>query len=770
MRLRILGPLRGWRQKEPVELGPFKQRAVLAALLLKPGQPVAHDEIIEFVWGEDIPASAVNLVQTYVRRLRDVLEPGRTRRGRRGLLNTLGAGCYSVQAGEDDLDLLRFRAIAEQASLAEAPGERLDLLIEALNLWQGPCLHDLGESWQRHPWVRAVNQERISAVLSAADAARRCGRVAETVAPLRAVAADEPLNEPVHAHLLMALVESGEEAEAVACYERISRGLANEFGVDPSPGLRNAYQEVVARVVSLQKPGQVMEPVTWRGPRPLLGGLVGREADLTGVAGLVRERRVVTLIGPGGVGKTALALIVANRLADRHSGGVAVVELGPLPAARPDGGRGEQLDVLAETICTLLGAPVGSLGPVEALTRAVRDQSMLLVLDNAEHVTPVVAHLVEHLVGAADRVRMLVTSRHPLGIADETVWEVEPLPVPPGDGDDDPLGYAAVELYLRRAEQHCPTLDLSDSLPIVSELSRRVDGLPLGIELIAGRLRSISPAMLLERIDEWLGVLSRPGEHGLPHQRTLAATVQWSIDMLEPAERLLLSRLAVFAGSFDLEAAERVAGFGDLGASRVAVLLTGLIDHSLVHVIRCAEYRYRILAPIRKSCLELADAADLFATRDRHLTFYRELGDTLVNGSPQDGAAVLAWLRAESADVSAAVEWGLRPNAEPKAVNDSVGLLTAAALAMVDSHQAAGRRRRADILLGLASIIDALLHEDAADRARHAVGAAHEVGDLRHIVAAHAGAAVILAWREHHTEAERCLDRAFEAAKSTGAC
>ncbi|MCP2353475.1 putative ATPase/DNA-binding SARP family transcriptional activator [Nonomuraea thailandensis] len=623
-----------------MDIGPLKQQSVLAALLLRAGKSVSLDEITDFVWGDEGPVSTVNVIQTYVRRLRDVFEPERASGARKGRIRTVGSGFYAARLGEEELDLLRFRALVERAGRAHAGQDTLLLLLEALDLWRGACL---GSSRQEHPWVRAVNQERASAAVAAVAAARRCDAMHETVPRLRAVAADEPLNEPLHAHLMLAMAETGAQSEAVSVYEGIRRRLADEFGVDPSPTLRNAYQEVIGRIVSSRRPVGGIESGIWRGPPPALDGLVGREEDLKQLTQFVTDRRIVTITGPGGVGKTAMALAVADRLAGHYRDGVAVAELGLL-APEQVGDRGEErLEVMADTLCALLDVPVRAAGALESLIRAVHDRAMLIVLDNAEHVTATVARLMDHLRRVTPAPHILITTRRPVGMPDETIWDLEPLPVPPPDAGD-PSGFPAVELYLRRAKQHVPTVDLSDNLGVVAELCRRLEGLPLGIELATGRLRSISPTVLLHRIDGWLGVLTRPGRQGLPHQRTLASTVQWSLDLLGDDARLLLYRLAVFTGGFDLEAAERVAGFAPLSAERVAGTLTELIDHSLVQVVRGEEYRYRLLAPVRDTCRALADNSDnadlvdMAAARDRHLRFSRGPSAELATPARQAGA------------------------------------------------------------------------------------------------------------------------------------
>ncbi|MCW2879400.1 MAG: transcriptional regulator, family [Sphaerisporangium sp.] len=334
LRFHLLGPLRVWRGETEVELSSYKQRAVLAVLLLRAGAPVRRQEIIDAVWGDDAPESAVNLVQTYVGRLRRRVDPGHVARSGSSWLAGLGSA-YAVRLEDCDADLLRFRAKAAEARQTASPKESLDLLLQALRLWQGPCLSDLDHILKGHPWVRAIDQERINVLLESAKIALQLGLAAEVIPQLRSVASAEPLDEAVHSWLVLALATSGAQAEALAEYESTRARLADELGIDPGPQLRAAHLQVLRQETMLPPS---YEAPTQAGPlRPSL--LPADIADFTGhqklvdhLSGLLAAHKpgpvMVTLVtGQAGVGKTAVAVHVAHLMSEAFPDGQLYADL-----------------------------------------------------------------------------------------------------------------------------------------------------------------------------------------------------------------------------------------------------------------------------------------------------------------------------------------------------------------------------------------------------------------------------------------------------------
>lgn len=327
IRFHLLGPLRIWHGETEITLTSDRQKAVLALLLLKAGAPVRRQEIIDAVWGDGAPDSVVNLVQTYVGRLRRRIDPGHVARSRSSWLAGLGSA-YAIRPDRCDSDLFRFRALAAEARSAGAPRESMRLLLRALGMWQGACLSDL-DLLKGHPWVRAVDQERVNVLLECAKIAFDLGRPAEVLPQLRAVAAAEPLNEVVHSWLVLALAAAGAQAEALAEYDAIRGRLADELGIDPGPQLRAAHLRVLRQDAVPAGPFEQPPPSGTLRPcllPPEVAGLFGREKQASRIRGALTGRGpgpvpVVIVSGPGGVGKTALAVHVAHRLRDAFPDG-----------------------------------------------------------------------------------------------------------------------------------------------------------------------------------------------------------------------------------------------------------------------------------------------------------------------------------------------------------------------------------------------------------------------------------------------------------------
>jgi predicted ATPase/class 3 adenylate cyclase len=344
-----------------------------------------------------------------------------------------------------------------------------------------------------------------------------------------------------------------------------------------------------------------------------LSSFVGREEELQAVGDTLGESRLVTLIGAGGSGKTRLGLQVAAERIERHPDGVWLVELGGL--ADPD--------LLDQTVVSTLGLPERADRPLlDTLTAYLRERALLLLPDNCEHLIEAAAVLTETLLQNCPDVRVLATSREPLGVPGEVTWRVPSLELPSGDTahlvDDPP---ESLVLFVERARAAEPGFTLTaDNAPVVATICRRLDGLPLAIELAASRVRALSVKDIAQRLEDRFALLQAGSRTALPRQRTLESAVAWSYDLLDPEEQELFAHLGVFRGSFDLEAAEAVAAVGDVEASRMLDLLTGLVDKSLLTVIREGErVRYRMLETIRHYArTRLAESPDAEAVREAH--------------------------------------------------------------------------------------------------------------------------------------------------------
>lgn len=820
LRFQVLGPVRAWRRDgdraTEIDLGPAKQRAVLAVLALGAGASVSREAIIEFLWPDEPPPTAVNAVQTYIKRLRQILEPDRPSREPSRFLPAVPGG-YLLAAAGDELDLIRFRSMIGSAREAEQHEEwdkAAELRHEALGLWQDRPLADLGPLIRLHPKVTALEQERLGAALDYFDVELAAGRAAAVLPRIEEMAGGQPLHEPMQARLIRAYHACGRHAEALNVFGRVRERLRDELGVDPGSELRRAYEQVLRAGEPQAAPRG-----GWHGPRPITNDLVGRAGDLGRLGELLTTRRLITLTGSGGAGKTALGTEVARRVRDEFPAGVGVVELGSL-APEAEGAEADPAPV-AGAVATALGIRVGDRKvAVTAVARALQGRELLIMLDNAEHVVRGCAALVDHLVRACPSVTLLVTSRRPLGVAGETVWDVRPLPVPPIDGDDETLrSCPSVELFLRRVADACPDLDLRDQITLVGRLCRRLDGLPLAIELAAARLRSMSLTDLDIRLTRQPSVLSGGDTARLPHQRAVETTIEWSRRLLSPWQRLLLGRLSVLTGAFTLDTAERVCGFPPLSADEVAPLLADLVESSLVHPVRHREYRYRLLVPIREFALGRIDPADLRATRARHLGWCVSLARATEAATVGERATRVATAQAEIDDIFAALAWAFDPASDPERRQMGARLLAANravwdadphnldtvwhwtrraleyrddlprdlqarllhwagritwvtghpaqtraylqdALEQYDPDDPEERRHRVDVRIGLAAVADRLADPEAVPLARAVIAAARELGDEGMLSKALADMGGLLAEWGHLDEARTALRQA----------
>ncbi|TWF78050.1 LuxR family transcriptional regulator [Pseudonocardia hierapolitana] len=657
MRFGVLGPVAVWTDAGlPVRIPGRKVRALLADLLAHAGRPVPADRLIDDIWGERPPPSAQATLLAKVSQLRRALEDAEP--GGRDLVVSGPAG-FALRPAPDAVDARRFSRLTAQARGAE-PRVAAALLAEALELWRGPALADFADAPFAAGFVAHLADQRLEAQEDAAELRLELGQHAELAGELIALVAEHPLRERLRGCAMRALYRAGRQAEALATYQDVQTRLADELGIDPSPELAALHQAILTRDPALDP-----TPPTAgrrRGNLPAARTeLVGRDSAVIDVRKLLGADRLVTLTGPGGVGKTRLALAAAEAAADDFDDGAWLVELAA--AARP--GDPDVLGSLAEAALSALNVrvtahPGQQASPPERLADVLRPQQLLLVLDNCEHVVEHVADLVELLLRAAPGLRVLATSREPLALAGEVVWSVAPLDVPL-PGADDPAHVAdssAARLFVARAAAAATSFRLdADTAAPIAVLCRRLDGIPLALELAATRVRALGLDGVVARLDDRFRLLGVGHRGAPPRQQTLQAMIDWSWELLTSPEQVLLRRLAVHIGGATADAVAAVSADDDLPACDVPDLLARLVDRSLVEVTPGAGRRFRLLESVAEYSLgKLHDAGEDDVLRRRHADHYLALAEETapgLHGAQQPHR--LALLDAETANLRAAI-------------------------------------------------------------------------------------------------------------------
>ena len=666
MEFAVLGPLEVRTAEGAVPIRRGLPRALLIALVLRSGQTVSSDLLVELLWGDELPRNPANALQTQISYLRKALATGEPEGA--ALLETR-AGGYSLVVDRASVDSNRFESALKQVGAvesvrsSEALAEALDVVERALGLWRGEALEDVADAEFARGEVVRLNELRWAATERRVDLLLQLGRHAEAVGLLVDVVQQMPLRERFHEQLVLALYRSGRQAEALRAFEEARRTLADELGLDPGPDLRALEHAVLQQDPTLDwvapasdhaqtaQVGSGGSPAAE--PRQSGGGrlpapisrLIGRDGELNRLVQLLEGHRALTLTGPAGAGKTRLAIALASS----RDEDVWYVDFSPIddPA-------------LVGPSCAIATGVTLAPGddPAQVIADTLANQEGLLVLDTCEHVLTAAGQLASIVLRAAPRVRVLATSRRALGLTGEFAWPVPPLALPPMDAASaaEIEEHAAVMLFVERAQAVRPDLALDDRTAAdIAAICLALDGLPLAIELAAARTDVLSPAAIRSRLSDRFQLLVAGGIDAAQRQQTLRAAIDWSFELLADEQRTFFVRLGVFAGDFDLDAALAVAG---AGMANPLELLASLVKQSMV--ARAGTDRYRLLDTLRAYALDMLAELDADATRSRHAAYFTALaerGELGIRGPDQ-----LEWLEHFRHDVNnfrAALEWSL---------------------------------------------------------------------------------------------------------------
>jgi predicted ATPase/DNA-binding SARP family transcriptional activator len=602
-------------------------RALLIALALEPGHVVPKGTLIDWIWGERPPSDAANALQRLVSRLRKALPEGSVEGQPDG---------YRLRVEPDAVDAVRFERLAGQARNDEDL-RRVQRLREALALWRGAAMQDVGLHDSAAFDAAATRLERLhlTAMEDRFDAEVSLGHGVGLVTELTDLVAANPLRERLVAALMRALAAAGRDTEALLVYQRTRETLAEALGADPSPELSALHVALLRGELGRQAENRKTNL------RAELTSFVGRDADVAAVRELIAEHRLTTVIGPGGSGKTRLATETARTLLGDLPDGAWLVELA---ATGADGGVAQvALAALGLRDALLGAAPNAEL--TDRLIAAIREREALLILDNCEHVIESAAAFAHRVLGECQRLRILATSREPLGITGEALWLAEPLALPQGDASPGEIASSpAVQLLRDRAGAVRKDLGAdARTLSTTVRVCRALDGMPLAIELAAARLRTMPIDQLADRLDDRFRLLTSGSRTALPRHKTLRAVVDWSWELLTDAERTALRRLSVFSGGASLEAAERVCAGDAVKQEHVLELLTSLTEKSLLLTEDAAALRYRMISTIKEYAADrLTEAGESGLARQAHLGYFTELTESAEPHLRR--AEQLAWL------------------------------------------------------------------------------------------------------------------------------
>ena len=632
----VLGPVEVRREGQLIAVPAGKTSELLVRLALDAGSPVRTDRLVEDLWGDDAVRTSRNTVQSKIAKLRRALgDP---------LVVVGGDGGYTLTVDPDQVDAVAVLRHAAEATALLGDGDHQganELCAATLQMFRGNLLASAGDGEWAIGHRARLEAARMQLIETGCSARLHLGDTTNVIGDLEVAVTLYPYQESLWLLLITALYQAGRQADALDTYRRVRQLLIDDLGLDPGPQLQQLEQQILIHDAAIEPARPTTNQTLAVGNLPSLSAeLVGRDIEVAALCEMLDCNRLVEIVGPGGIGKTAIA-IATGRTFGTSGNGRGGIWLARLETA-----------VTANDVIDTLIAAVNVTGGEAALIERLKIGETLVILDNCEHVVDAAADLAVRLLDAAPGLRMLCTSQVPLGIDGETLFELLPLAL-----DD------AVELFTRRAAAQRKNQRLTEDSEEVFELCRSLDGLPLAIELAAARTKTLSIEEITRRLDDRFNVLSDPTSRRPERRRALKATIGWSYELLFPDDQRGLWALATFAGGAPLAAVESVLEALNVPASAAIDVVGRLAGRSLVIVDDdvSTQVRYRLLDSVRAFALEAMTDADMTDTAQAaHATWFEQAARTSTSGvRSKDQAEHLTFASAERANIDAALAWSL---------------------------------------------------------------------------------------------------------------
>jgi predicted ATPase/DNA-binding SARP family transcriptional activator len=635
----VLGPVEIRRAGQLISVPAGKTSELLVRLALDAGSSVRTDRLVEDLWGDDSVRTSRNTVQSKIAKLRRALGDPAVVVG--------GDGGYTLSVEPLDVDAIAVLTRAAEATALLADGDvggAADLCATTLQMFRGDLLTSAGDGEWVIPHRARLDAARMQLLEAGCSARLRLGDISDVIGDLEVAVTTYPYQEGLWVLLITALYQAGRQADALATYQRVRQRLADELGLEPGPLLQQLEQQILIHdttIAPVRSPTSIDRLVAGNLPS-ISAELVGRDTEVAALSDLLAGSRLVEIVGPGGIGKTAIAIATGRLSTMSHGLGRGGVWLARLETA-----------VTANDVVDTLVAAVNVTGGEAALYERLKGDDALIILDNCEHVVDAAADLAVRLLDAGPGIRILCTSQVPLDVNGETLFELGPLAL----GD-------AAELFTRRATAQRKSQRLVDDHDAVLELCRSLDGLPLAIELAAARTKTLSIEEITRRLDDRFNVLNDPTSRRPERRRALRATIRWSYELLFPDDQRGLWALATFAGGAPLAAVESVLEALDVPAGAAIDVVGRLASRSLVIVDdddALLPVRYRLLDSVRAFALEaMADAGMTDRARAAHAAWFARAAQSSTQGvRSAHQAEHLAFARAERANIDAALAWSM---------------------------------------------------------------------------------------------------------------